>query len=52
MGNSCGCGHCTCSDDDADKKAPEDKVEDLKKDIADLGFHVEETEDGEIKVSE
>jgi|WetSurMetagenome_2_1015567.scaffolds.fasta_scaffold576575_2 hypothetical protein len=51
MGNSCGCGHCTCGDE-PEEKAPEDKIEDLKKDIADLGFNVEETEDGEIKVSE
>lgn len=43
------------------KKTPEEpsnakalagkKVEDLKKEIRDIGFNVEETEDGEIKIS-
>ena len=50
MGN-CGCGHCDCDDEQA-KKTPEEKVKDLEKEIADLGYKVEETTDGEIKISE
>lgn len=33
-------------------KSPEQKVESLKQAIADLGYKVEETKDGEIKISE
>ena len=62
MGTDCNCGHCDCGDE----KKPEDdsafqpssdeamaskKVEKLKKSIEDLGFKVEETEEG-IKISE
>lgn len=32
-------------------KLPEDKVEDLKSDLKQLGYDVQETEDGEIKVT-
>lgn len=49
MGHSCGCGHC---DQDEEEKKPEEKIDDLKKAIADLGYKVEETSDGEIKISE
>jgi hypothetical protein len=51
MGNSCGCAHCDC-DGDKDEKSPEEKVEELKKDIASLGYLVEDTPDGEIKIIE
>lgn len=40
---NCGCGH--------GDKLPEDKVEDLKDAIKKLGYSIEETEDGEIKVT-
>ncbi|MFA6159938.1 MAG: hypothetical protein WC678_02495 [Parcubacteria group bacterium] len=39
---------CVC---DVHKKSAEDKVEDLKQAIAALGFKVEETPDGDIKMS-
>ncbi|HRZ95833.1 MAG TPA: hypothetical protein P5262_04705 [Candidatus Moranbacteria bacterium] len=39
----CGCGH--------GGKLPEDKVEDLKDALKKLGYKLEETEDGEIKVT-
>ena len=63
MGTDCNCGHCDCDDE----KNPEDnsaeepsstevtagkKVEKLKKSIKDLGFKVEETPEGDIKVLE
>jgi hypothetical protein len=52
MGNSCHCGNdCGCNHNEKEAAAKE-KVENLKKAIADLGFHVEETTDGEIKISE
>ncbi|MDQ1284009.1 MAG: hypothetical protein QG620_357 [Patescibacteria group bacterium] len=34
------------------EKTPEEKVDDLKKAIKDLGYKVEKTEEGEIRVSE
>lgn len=49
MGHSCCCGH---SSDDDDKKNAEKKIEDLKKDIQALGFKVEETGEGEMKITE
>jgi hypothetical protein len=54
MGNSCHCGHgCGCNDDKKETAdSSKEKVENLKKAIADLGFHVEENDDGEIKISE
>lgn len=51
MKDSCGCNHCH-RDDDSKTKKPEDKIEELKKDIADLGYEVKENKDGEIIVSE
>lgn len=42
--DDCGCGHS--------HKLPEDKVEDMKEAIKDLGYKVEDTEDGDIKVTE
>ena len=50
MENNCKCGHCDC--DDKREKTPEDKIEDLKKAIADLGYAVKENDNGEIIVSE
>ena len=55
MGNNCGCGHCACDDDNSpigEEKTPEDKVKDLEKEIEGLGYNVEETPEGEIKISE
>ncbi|HRY82130.1 MAG TPA: hypothetical protein P5232_00275 [Candidatus Moranbacteria bacterium] len=40
------------ADDENKNKSPEEKVESLIKDIEDLGFKVEKTDDGEIKISE
>lgn len=40
----------TCSCDV--HKSPEKKVEDLKKAIADLGYKIEETSQGDIRISE
>lgn len=61
MGHSCGCGHCAC-DDDQDKKTPADisdteasanqKVKNLKKEIEALGYKIEETPEGDIKILE
>ena len=45
--NSCGCG-CGCGDKFAD---PEEKVEHLKEAIKELGYKIEETEEG-IRISE
>jgi hypothetical protein len=39
----CGCDH--------GHKLPEDKVDDLKEALKKLGYNVEETEDGDIKVT-
>lgn len=50
MDNHCNCGHCG-HDEEQKHKLPEDKVEDLKDAIKELGYNVEETEDG-IKISE
>lgn len=50
MGHSCGCSHSCCGDEN--KKTVEEKMEDLKKDIRELGFQVEETGEGEMKISE
>ena len=50
MGSNCGCGHRGCINSDNDK-TPEEKVEELKRAIRELGFKVEETEEG-IKISE
>lgn len=38
--------------DDQKAKTTEEKVDDLKKAIEECGFKVEETEDGEIRISE
>jgi hypothetical protein len=61
MGHSCGCGHCAC-DDDQNKETSADiseaealaskKIKDLEKAIEDLGYKVEETPEGDIKISE
>jgi hypothetical protein len=50
MTDSCGCAHCHCDDDQ--EKAPKEKVKKLEKDIEELGFKIEETPEGEIKISE
>jgi hypothetical protein len=57
MGHSCGCGHCACDDDqDTDASNAEalasKKIKDLEKAIEDLGYKVEETPEGDIKISE
>lgn len=57
MGN-CGCNHynnedkscdCVCEHED---KSTEKKLASLKKSIIDLGYKIEETEEGEIKISQ
>lgn len=40
---NCGCNH--------GDKLPEDKVEDLKDALKKLGYNLEETKDGDIKVT-
>lgn len=45
---NCNCGHCDC--EDQEEKSPEKKVDDLKEAIKELGYEIEETEDG-IKIS-
>lgn len=68
MTNSCGCGHCHCDGDEAPtlagsevggptladigQKTPEEKMEDLKKAIAEAGFETKETPEGDIKILE
>jgi hypothetical protein len=45
-------GHdCDCGCDHDRHKLPEDKVEDLKEALKKLGYNIEETKDGDIKVS-
>lgn len=46
--DDCSCDDCGCSHG---HKLPEDKVEDLKEALKKLGYNLEETEDGEIKVT-
>jgi hypothetical protein len=55
MGN-CDCGHCDCEDEKAEEytcdcKSTEEKLASLKSAIEDLGYKIEETEEG-IKISE
>jgi hypothetical protein len=65
MGHSCGCGHCACDENnspDDEKKASIDisdaealasqKIKELEKEIESLGYKVEETPEGDIKISE
>ena len=48
----CRCSNCQCDkEESAQEKSPKEKVEEMKKSIEDLGFKVEETEEG-IKISE
>jgi hypothetical protein len=47
----CNCDHSDC-DDKKEIRTPESKVEDLIKAIKDLGFKVEKTKDGEIRITE
>jgi hypothetical protein len=49
--SNCGCGHCDCNDDSKEKQ-PEEKVEDLKKALEELGYDVKENDNGEIIVGE
>lgn len=46
--------NCGCNQNDCEKseKSPEEKVEDLKKAIEDLGYKTKKTGEGEIKISE
>lgn len=50
MTNNCGCGHCGCGN--GEEKSPEEKIDDLKKAIEELGYKTEETPEGEIKISQ
>jgi hypothetical protein len=43
---------CDCKHSDKKEKTPEEKVEDLKKAIANLGYAVKENNNGEIIISE
>lgn len=52
MSDHCGCGHCSCDDEEEVDKSTQEKFIALKKAIADLGYKIEETSDGEIKISE
>ena len=52
MSNNCGCDHCDCNDEEKSIKSAEEKVDNLKKDIAGLGYKLEETPEGDIKISE
>ena len=52
MTNNCSCDHCDRNDEEKNIKTAEEKVDNLKKDIADLGYKIEETEEGDIKISE
>ena len=45
----CGCGHCDC---EKEELTTEEKVDALKAALADLGYGVEETGEGEIRISE
>lgn len=50
----CECGHCGCDDEkeeghDCDCKSTEEKLASLKNAIKDLGYEIEETEEG-IKI--
>ena len=60
MNGACDCSQCPhgcCGDEDDNSQStitensPTEKVENLKKEIKDLGFNVEEAENGDIKVS-
>jgi hypothetical protein len=59
--SNCGCGHCTC-DNESKEKAPEDpsdakalagkKIAELEKEIENLGYKIEKTSEGDIKILE
>lgn len=51
MDKTCHCANCGCDNTKKTAITAEEKVENLKKAIADLGFSVEEIEEGEIKIS-
>lgn len=51
MSQNCGCGHCSCDDEEKSNKSPEEKVDDLKEAIIALGYKVEDTPEGDIKIS-
>ena len=52
MSNNCGCDHCDCNDEEKNIKSSEEKVDNLKKDIVNLGYKLEETPEGDIKILE
>ncbi len=52
MGNYCGCGCEIDHNESKETKTPEDKVMALKKAIANLGYDVSETANGEIRISQ
>jgi hypothetical protein len=63
MNDKCGCGHDHCDDEmipthnlcDCNEESdlsPHEKIESLKNAIQNLGFSIEETEGGDIKISQ
>jgi len=53
MGNNCDCGHCDEIHPPAGgEKTPEDKIAELEKEIENLGYKVEKTHKGDIKILE
>lgn len=51
MTHLCGCGHCHCSENPTEK-TPKEKVKELERKLEDLGYKVEKTPEGDIKISE
>jgi hypothetical protein len=59
--SNCGCVHCNC-DDKNSEKTPEDpsdakalagkKIAELEKEIENLGYKIEKTPEGDIKILE
>jgi len=55
MKNNCGCGHCDCDETHppaGGEKTPEEKVKELEKKLEDLGYKIEKTPEGDIKILE
>jgi hypothetical protein len=49
--SNCGCEHCSC-DETSEEKTPENKIAELEKEIENLGYKIEKTPDGDIKILE
>ena len=49
--SNCGCGHCNC-DETSEEKTSEEKIAKLEKEIENLGYKIEKTPEGDIKISE